>query len=79
MNLVIKTKSSLWHFLTAIKDGQLSKEVEVRLILQGNLIEPRRQFEKQKELFLSNLKDLYTNGALTALLYINNLSYRMLQ
>lgn len=78
MNLVIKTKSNLWHFLKAIQVEHLAKEVELKLILQGNVIKPRRSIQKKKETILKNLKDLYAQGVLSALQYNNNLSFRML-
>ena len=79
MALELKAKSNLWAFIRGIKEEHIAKEVEMRQILQGNIIKPRRLQQKQKEEILLRLKTLYIAGDLTPMQYNNNLSNRMQQ
>lgn len=78
MALVFKAKSNLWSFIRGIKEEHISKEVEMKLILQGNIIKPRRLLQKAKEDQLARMKNLYILGDLTPEAYNQNLSNRML-
>ena len=78
MALVFKAKSNLWSFIRGLKEENVSKEIEMRQILQGNIIKPRRLQQKAKEDLLERMKNLYINGDLTPEAYNVNLSNRML-
>ena len=78
MSLAFKAKSNLWSFIRGIKEEHISKEIEMRQILQGNIIKPRRLRQKAKEDQLMRMKNLYINGDLTPEAYNLNLSNRML-
>lgn len=78
MALAFKAKTNLWSFIRGIKEEHISKEVEMRQILQGNIIKPRRLQQKAKEELLARMKNLYILGDLTPEIYNQNLSNRML-
>ena len=73
----INRKDNLWKFIKTLALEQTVKENEVTRILSGQDVPPQRRYQKQKEEVLAAAKAEYTSRRISAVEYINRLSYRM--
>ena len=73
----INRKENLWKFMKSLSVEQTIREADVNRILNGQDVPPQRRSQKQKEEVLAAAKAEYTSRRISAVEYINRLSYRM--
>ena len=77
MNQAINRKDNLWKFIKSLTAEQALREGEVNKIISGHDAPPQRRSQKQKEEVIAAAKADYSSRRISALEYVNRLSYRM--
>ena len=73
----INRKDNLWKFIKSLTAEQALREGEVNKIISGHDAPPQRRSQKQKEEVIAAAKADYSSRRISALEYVNRLSYRM--